>query len=148
MGPGPGAIGLELEEGSEGTAVTVEDRNQGCGTVDSSGMSGAYAATGSTLRLRDVGPAPKPFPTKPIPPKLYRIGEIVDYTRVSRQTIHNYTTMGLITESRRSIGGHRLYAESVFARLDQIAEMKRQRLTMREIRTHFERLDVGLPDRG
>jgi hypothetical protein len=75
------------------------------------------------------------------PPKLYRIGEIVDYCGVSRQTIHNYTTMGLITESRRSGGGHRLYGEEVFSRLDLIAEMKRLRKSMREIQRQCLRLD-------
>jgi len=80
-------------------------------------------------------------PRRPIPPKLYRISEIVEYSGVSRQTIHNYTTMGLITEARRTAGGHRLYEASVFARLDLIEEMKRQKRTMREIRTHLARLD-------
>lgn len=75
------------------------------------------------------------------PPKLYRIGEIVDYCGVSRQTIHNYTTMGLITESRRSGGGHRLYAEEVFTRLDLIVEMKRRRKSMHEIQRQCLRLD-------
>lgn len=74
---------------------------------------------------------------KPIPPKLYRIGEIVEYTGLSRQTVHNYTIMGLITEARRSAGGHRLYDESVFERLGTIEELKSQRKTMREIRKHF-----------
>jgi predicted transcriptional regulator len=75
------------------------------------------------------------------PPKLYRIGEIVDYCGVSRQTIHNYTTMGLITESRRSGGGHRLYGEEVFTRLDLIARMKGRRKSMREIQRQCLRLD-------
>jgi len=66
------------------------------------------------------------------PPKLYRIGEIVRYTRLSRQTIHNYTTMGLIREAEWTPGGHRLYDESVFTRLSQIAALKRTK-SMREI---------------
>ena len=77
------------------------------------------------------------------PPKLYRVGEIVRHTGFSRQTIHNYTTMGLLTESRRTMGGHRLYDEVVFFRLDLIAQLKRQRKTMREIRGHFAALDGG-----
>ena len=76
-----------------------------------------------------------------IPPKLYRVSEIVDYSGVSRQTVHNYTTMGLITESRRTAGGHRLYDESVFSRLDRIEELKRESKTLREIRMHLARLD-------
>ena len=54
------------------------------------------------------------------PTKLYRIGEVVRCTPFTRQTIHNYTTMGLLTESEWTEGGHRLYDESVFHRLSQI----------------------------
>jgi hypothetical protein len=75
------------------------------------------------------------------PPKLYRIGEVVDYSGVSRQTIHNYATMGLIRESRWTGGGHRLFDESVFERLDCIAEMKAANKSLQEIRDHFTRLD-------
>jgi DNA-binding transcriptional MerR regulator len=60
-----------------------------------------------------------------IPAKLYRIGDIVRYTPFSRQTIHNYTTMGLIREAEWTQGGHRLYDESVFQRLSQIIEMRK-----------------------
>ncbi len=60
-----------------------------------------------------------------VPAKLYRIGDIVRYTPFSRQTIHNYTTMGLIRETEWTEGGHRLYDESVFERLSKIMEMKK-----------------------
>ena len=68
-----------------------------------------------------------------VPAKLYRIGEIVRYSPFSRQTIHNYTIMGLIRESQWTEGGHRLYDESVFARLSKIIELKRTK-TLSQIR--------------
>ena len=68
-----------------------------------------------------------------IPAKLYRIGELVRYTPFSRQTIHNYTIMGLIHEAQWTEGGHRLYDESVFKRLSKIIEL-RQTKTLYEIR--------------
>lgn len=77
------------------------------------------------------------------PPKLYRIGEVVDYSGVSRQTIHNYTTMGLIRESRWTTGGHRLFDESVFERLDRIAEMKAANKSLQDIRDHFAELEAS-----
>jgi len=80
-------------------------------------------------------------PRRPIPPKLYRIGEVVEYSGMSRQTIHNYTTMGLLHESRWTNGGHRLYDESVFERLDMIAQMKSMNKTIEDIRDYFERKD-------
>jgi DNA-binding transcriptional MerR regulator len=68
-----------------------------------------------------------------IPAKLYRIGELVRSTPFSRQTIHNYTTMGLIREVQWTEGGHRLYDESVFERLAKITELKKTK-TLWEIR--------------
>ena len=68
-----------------------------------------------------------------VPVKFYRIGELVRYTPFSRQTIHNYTIMGLIREAQWTEGGHRLYDESVFKRLSRIIELKRTR-TLWEIR--------------
>ncbi len=68
-----------------------------------------------------------------IPAKLYRIGELVSYTPFSRQTIHNYTIMGLIHEAKWTEGGHRLYDESVFERLSTIMQLKKTK-TLSEIR--------------
>ncbi len=68
-----------------------------------------------------------------VPAKLFRIGEIVRHTPFTRQTIHNYTTMGLIQESDWTEGGHRLYGESVFERLWQIQELRKTK-TLTEIR--------------
>jgi DNA-binding transcriptional MerR regulator len=68
-----------------------------------------------------------------VPVKLYRIGELVRYTGLSRQTIHNYTIMGLIREAQWTQGGHRLYDESVFERLSKIIELKKTK-TLYQIR--------------
>lgn len=75
-----------------------------------------------------------------IPAKLYRIGELVDYTPFSRQTIHNYTIMGLIREAKWTAGGHRLYDESVFERLSKIIHLKKTK-TLSEIRRILGRED-------
>jgi DNA-binding transcriptional MerR regulator len=75
-----------------------------------------------------------------IPAKLYRIGELVDYTPFSRQTIHNYTIMGLIREVKWTEGGHRLYDESVFERLSEIIRLRKTK-TLSEIREALSRKD-------
>ena len=75
-------------------------------------------------------------PSWTVPPKLYRIGEVVRYSGFSRQTIHNYTTMGLITEEDRTEGGHRLYGEEVFRALALIKSWKESK-TLEEIRELF-----------
>ena len=72
-----------------------------------------------------------------VPAKLYRIGEIVRHTPFTRQTIHNYTTMGLIRESDWTEGGHRLYDESVFERLWRIQELRKDK-TLTEIQKLFK----------
>ena len=71
--------------------------------------------------------------TLQIPTKYFRIGELVRYTPFSRQTLHNYTIMGLISEAQWTEGGHRLYDESVFGRLSRILELKKTK-TLSEIR--------------
>ena len=71
--------------------------------------------------------------------RLYRIGEIVAHAPFSRQTIHNYTTMGLIRPARWSNGGQRLYDESVFERLANIATLKRV-YPMRDVAKFLDRL--------
>jgi DNA-binding transcriptional MerR regulator len=73
------------------------------------------------------------------PPKLYKIGEVIQYSGVSRQTIHNYTTMGLIQEETRTVpGNHRLYPESVFDDLERIHELKDGGKSLMEIREIME----------
>lgn len=71
------------------------------------------------------------------PPKRYRIGELVEHTGLSRQTLHNYTRWGLIREVAWTAGGHRLYDESVSHRLACILELKRSH-RMVEIRRKLE----------
>ena len=67
-----------------------------------------------------------------IPRKLYKIGEVMRYSGLSRQTIHNYTMLGLLTEVERTDSNHRLYDEDVFARIERIKEL-REKKTLKEI---------------
>jgi hypothetical protein len=71
-------------------------------------------------------------PRRAAPPKLYKIGELIAHTGISRQTLHNYTMLGLITEEGRTDSGHRLYGETVFERLARITELKK-RHSLREV---------------
>ena len=108
------------------------------GETARSGQRGARGARGGHPIAPGTGRAERP---RRVPPKLYRIGEVVEYANVSRQTVHNYTTMGLLPEARWTRGGHRLYGESVFERLDKLAELKAQHKSMQEIRQYFAHLD-------
>jgi hypothetical protein len=117
-------------------------------------MSG-YLRTGSepygrvTLRLRlekvSTMQTTIENDTLQIPAKLYRIGEVVDYTPFSRQTIHNYTIMGLIQEAKWTEGGHRLYDESVFERLSEIIRLRRTKTLAEIIAIFRKKEDPGSP---
>jgi DNA-binding transcriptional MerR regulator len=76
----------------------------------------------------------------PAPPKLYKVGEIMRHTGLSRQTIHNYTMLGLIAPIERTDSGHRLYDESVFDRIRKIELLKIHR-TLGEIREMLDKED-------
>ena len=94
------------------------------------------------------GDTPSSSPQKVgIPPrKLYKIGEVIQYSGISRQTIHNYTMLGLITEEERTESGHRLYGEEVFERLSQIENLKKRKRTLKEIRRILH--EKGKPGRS
>lgn len=70
--------------------------------------------------------------------KLFKIGEVMQYTGLSRQTIHNYTLAGLIHEARRTVSGHRLYDESVFDRIEQIKVLQSKNYTLYQIKRLLE----------
>jgi len=64
--------------------------------------------------------------------KLFRVEEIIHHLakqgiNISRQTIHNYTMMGLINAEERTPAGHRLYGEDVIDRLMRVVRLKMHR---------------------
>jgi DNA-binding transcriptional MerR regulator len=70
--------------------------------------------------------------------KLYKIGEVMQYSGLSRQTLHNYTVSGLIDEARRTLSGHRLYGEEVFDRLEHIKMLQEKNYTLTQIKKILE----------
>ena len=72
------------------------------------------------------------------PEKLYKIGEVMRYSGLTRQTVHNYTQLGLITERERTEGGHRLYGEEVFAIIEEVLRLRKEGKRLREIRELLE----------
>ena len=77
-----------------------------------------------------------------VPRKLFKIGEVMQYSGLSRQTVHNYTVMGLITEAERTESGHRLYEEDVFERLRLIDDLKK-RMTLMEVKVRLREMSQG-----
>lgn len=71
------------------------------------------------------------------PRKLYKIGEVIEHSGFSRQTLHNYTLLGIIRAAKRTPAGHRLYDEDVFDDLERVAELKKDH-TLEQIRRILE----------
>ena len=63
----------------------------------------------------------------------------MEYSGLSRQTIHNYTLAGLIAEARRTPSGHRLYDENVFDRLEKIKVLQAKNYTLMQIKKILEK---------
>ena len=70
-------------------------------------------------------------PRKPVK-KLFKIGEVAEYSGLSRQTVNYYSVLGILREAGRTKAGHRLYDESVFDDIDRLRELKPTK-TLREI---------------
>ena len=75
-------------------------------------------------------------PQKPVK-KLFKIGEVAEYSGLSRQTVNYYTVLGLLPAAGRTKAGHRLYDEGVFDRIDKIRELKATK-TLQEIGAIFQ----------
>ncbi len=76
---------------------------------------------------------PKPSAGQ-VPRKLFKIGEVMAATGISRQTLHDYTVSGFIEEEERTPAGHRLYAEWIFERLGKMSELQEQGKSLKEIK--------------
>ena len=66
--------------------------------------------------------------------KLFKIGEVMEFSHFSRQVIHAYTQLELIKEAKRTPSGHRLYNEKVFKRLKKIKRLKSEGKALLEIK--------------
>lgn len=76
------------------------------------------------------------------PEKFYSTGEVMAHTGLSRQTLHNYKRLGLITPAKWTPSGHCFYDESVFDTLRRIKLLQRHRSLM-EIKAAFEAEERG-----
>lgn len=70
--------------------------------------------------------------------RLWRIGELAAATGLSTRTFHHYNQIGLLTPSRRTTGGHRLYSADDVSRLSMIVLLRRAGLSLAEIKRVLE----------
>jgi MerR family transcriptional regulator, thiopeptide resistance regulator len=69
------------------------------------------------------------------PPPPWKVGELARRTGLTVRTIHHYDVIGLLTPSRRTSGGHRLYSDDDVARLQQIHALRTLGLPLADIRS-------------
>ncbi|MEK7468297.1 MAG: MerR family DNA-binding transcriptional regulator [Planctomycetota bacterium] len=98
-------------------------------------MAGSTRRTTRTAKDPEPAPAPATAPPTSGPRKLFKIGEVMQYTGLTRQTVHNYTMLGLIHAAEATKSGHRLYDEPVFKIIEWIKLLKlhHQLLEIKEI---------------
>ncbi len=65
---------------------------------------------------------------------LYRIGELASLAHISPRTIDYYTSIGLIQPAERSTGNYRLYTNETLVKLERIEQLKKQKLSLEEIK--------------
>lgn len=70
----------------------------------------------------------------------YRIGELARAASLSQRTIDYYTTLGLIEPAKRTNTNYRLYHSETLERLKRITQLKQEKYSLDEIRSHFEQL--------
>ena len=70
-------------------------------------------------------------------PKLFKSGEVIKRSGISRQALYQYTTMGLVAEVERTKQGHRLYAPEVLKKLHIIRELNASGYTLKDIKEIF-----------
>ncbi|GAB7387821.1 MerR family transcriptional regulator [Bacillaceae bacterium] len=75
----------------------------------------------------------------------YKIGELAELANVSKRTIDYYTKLGLL-KPERSECNYRYYSPEALQKLKLIEAMKKEKLTLEEIRQRFELMEKSEPE--
>ena len=79
--------------------------------------------------------------------KLYKTGEVLKRTGLSREVFYRYLNAGLIRPAKTTAGGHNLFSESIFRLVEAIRDLNESGYPLRDLKdTYFrdERLDGAL----
>jgi DNA-binding transcriptional MerR regulator len=66
--------------------------------------------------------------------EVLKVGELAARTGLSVRTLHHYDSIGLLSPSRRSKSGHRLYGRRDILRLQQIVSLREIGMSLEQIR--------------
>jgi DNA-binding transcriptional MerR regulator len=73
-----------------------------------------------------------------------KVGELASRTGLSVRTLHHYDDIGLLSPSRRTDAGHRLYGQSEVERLQRIVSLRHIGLSLEEIQECLEHPEYSL----
>jgi DNA-binding transcriptional MerR regulator len=73
-----------------------------------------------------------------------KVGELAQRTGLSVRALHHYDEIGLLSPSRRTSAGHRLYGRDEVERLQRIVSLRQIGLTLDEIRDCLDRPEYSL----
>jgi MerR family transcriptional regulator, thiopeptide resistance regulator len=76
-------------------------------------------------------------------PPPWKVGELARRTGVSVRTLHHYDDIGLLSPSRRTAAGYRVYTGADVIRLQQIKSLRNLGFSLEEIRLFLSRPDVS-----
>jgi DNA-binding transcriptional MerR regulator len=74
--------------------------------------------------------------------RYWQIGEVSERTGLSLNTIRRYEHLGLLSSTRRSVGGFRLYDEDDLQRLQLLCDMRPLEFSVEERRALLTTLDA------
>lgn len=95
---------------------------------------------------RSDGPAATgPRGTRQVEESVWKVGELAGRTGLTVRTLHHYDAIGLLSPSRRTSAGYRLYEDADVARLQQVVALRQLGLTLEEIRVALEDPSYTLP---
>src|SRR3712207_7757414 len=78
----------------------------------------------------------------------WKVGELARRTGLSVRALRYYDGIELLSPSRRSEGGHRLYTAEDVVRLQRIKSLRALGFTLREIREYLDGSEVPLERRS
>jgi MerR family transcriptional regulator, thiopeptide resistance regulator len=76
--------------------------------------------------------------------RLWKVGELAKQTGLTVRALHHYDEIGLLTPSRRSASGYRLYDGDDISRLLQILSLRQLGFSLDEIRDSLAKPDLSL----
>lgn len=77
-------------------------------------------------------------------PAGWKVGELARRTGLTVRTLHYYDEIGLLSPTRRTDAGYRLYSAGDIARLQHITSLRRLGFSLDEIRDCLDRPDLSL----